>query len=701
MKNRTARRVFTGLLCCVLTTNAADIELEKRVDELVAQMTLQEKLDMIHGDGFNISPVNRLGINAVNMSDASMGLRVTPWPAAKGFEYSTAFPASILLAATWNPDQAGVYATAVAEEFKARSMHVLLGPGVNIYRHPFCGRNYEYMGEDPFLASRMVVPYINAVSDVGVISTIKHFVANNSENERKSSNTVVSERALREIYFPAFEAAVKEAQVPAVMNAYNLVNGEYCGESSWLLKQVLREEWGFDGMVISDWKSIWNSDLSANSGVDIEMPGAQQTDVLIPETMKKLLAEGKTTEAEIDSKVKNMVRPCLRLGVYENDFTDPSLNKREEHALVALETAREGMVLLKNSEQALPLNPQGANVVVIGPTAAATPTTGGGSGGVTPENPVSIWNGIKPLFPGAELLEAFDADRVNAADAVVICVGLNTTLDLDPPNPKDKRDIAAEQAAFNERRNKVEGEGRDRGFYGLPEDQEALIQQCAAAGKKTIVLLTAGSGVGMPWIDQVDAVLHMFYPGANGSIAAAEIVAGKVNPSGKLPISIEKRAEDNASHGNHTLRWGSPKKSNQFAGIEPQFCFGHGLSYTSFEYSGLTVEEDDDHMVVSLTVTNSGSRDGKEVVQVYVHDAKSSVPRPPQELKGFKKVHLKAGESKKVSVVLNPRAFSFWDPETKRWMLEPGQFEIRVYASSRDIRGSPASSQARLIMFCI
>ena len=705
---------------CAEPDSAEREKVDREAKALVRQMTLDEKLDMIHGNGFNIASVPRLGIPPVNMSDASMGLRITPWPHCKGLEPSTAFPASVLLAATWDPETSYRYAKAVTEEFRARNIHVLLGPGINIYRNPLCGRSYEYMGEDPYLTSRLVVPYVKAVREVGCIPTVKHFVANNSEPRRKQANSVVSERALREIYFPAFKAAVEKGEALGIMSAYNLLNGVYCGESAWLLKDVLRDEWGFRGMVVSDWDSLWNSELAVGSGIDIEMPGAQQTFVMAPEKLKELLGEGKTTEAEIDSKVYHLVRSCLEMGLYATNWARPELNRRAEHAEVALRTAREGMTLLRNRSGLLPLEPEKVGkIVVIGPTAAKTPTTGGGSGGVWPEHPKSIWDGIREIYGDkAELLEAFDAEKIAKADAVIVCVGYNTGLKLkDPRKKKGPKSIAEEQAGFNEatqanwKLDNSEHEGADRTGFGLPKDQETLIGRCAEANSSVAVLYVAGGGIAMPWEKAVKSILWMGYPGQNGSLAAAEIVAGKTNPSGKLPFTIEKRLEDNAAFGRFHISWkdrenASPKMAGcrkywdlsyeegifvgyrhaDAAGIEPRFCFGHGLSYTTFKYGNMNLEKTKKGLKVSFDVTNAGKRAGAEVVQVYVGDPQCSVPRPPKELKGFEKVRLAPGETARVQLLLQRDAFSFWNPKTKAWTVESGRFDVLVGSSSRDIR---------------
>ncbi len=694
----------------------SDEQVEKEVRDLVSKMTLDEKLTMIHGQGFNIAPIERLGIPAINMSDASMGLRITPWPKVKGVEPSTAFPASVLLAATWNPQQAYDYAKAIAEEFRARDIHILLGPGINIYRYPLCGRNFEYMGEDPYLTSSMVVPYVEAVKEARVIPVVKHLVANNSENRRKNSNSVIDERTLREIYFPGFKAAVTKAHTPGIMNAYNLLNSVYCGEDRWLLKDVLRDEWGFNGMVISDWTSIWNSELAANSGVDIEMPGGQRLKVMGQEIMKKLLDEEKVTVEEIDEKVSNLIRPCIQLGLYDKDWHDKSLNKLEEHSKVALQTAREGITLLKNEKEVLPLDPKKVKkIVVIGPTAVKTPTTGGGSGGVRPENPVSIWDGIQDIYGNkAELLDTFDIQKVTDADAVIVCVGLNTDLVIRDFRPKTekKETVESEQASFNTRkkRGEIEGEGRDRSLFELPDEQNELIKKCAMANSDAVVMITAGGAVDMmPWIDNIKGIVWLYYPGQNGSQAAAEVIAGVINPSGKLPFTYDKRLEDNAAYGDFHLEWKDSKpkkragikdyqdvvyKEGIFLGyrhydiqnMQPLFPFGHGLSYTTFKYSNFKVNQNGESVTVSFTLKNSGKRAGAEVAQVYVGDIECTVPRPVKELKGFSKIYLESGEQKKVVVELDKSAFSFWHPEKKEWIVEPGEFKIHVGSSSLDIR---------------
>jgi beta-glucosidase len=518
---------------------------------------------------------------------------------------------------------------------------------------------------------------------------------------------VVSERALREIYFPAFKAAVQEAGCLGFMNSYNLVNGEYTGESRWLLDEVLRKEWGFKGLVMSDWNSLWNSDRAAQSGVDLEMPGGQQCFVLAPEKLKELLKKGTITQANIDEKVFNIVRTCLLLNLYDKNFLQPALNRLKEHQKVALETAREGIVLLKNEGNFLPLEEYAQKkIIVTGPTGIKTPTTGGGSGAVSAVDPIDLFTAIKAIYPNAEFMREFDAEKVKNADAVIVGVGNNFGLKIQA-----YASIEEEQDAFNKGAEEVEGEGRDRRTLELLPDQQELIKKCAELNPNTTVMIVAGGGVKMtPWIDQVKAVMWLFYPGENGSQAAAEIFAGIVNPSGKLPVSIERELKDNPAFENLGLSW-SPKATPKKAGIrdywdvnydedifvgyryyltqkvQPLFCFGYGLSYTQFKYDNLFVRKDKNGIAyVSLDVTNTGKRSGKEVVQLYIEDVQSSVPRPLRELKGFQKIFLAPGETKTVTFRLDSSAFAFWSPEKKEWTVEPGEFKICLGDSSEEIK---------------
>jgi beta-glucosidase len=689
------------------------LELNEAIEVILQEMSLDDKLNLIYGCGFHATDIKRLGIPPLNMSDASMGMRQTPWPKIKGMEPATAFPATIMLAATWSNELAFEYGNAVAEEFRGRGIQVLLGPGINIYRHPQCGRNFEYLGEDPYLVSEMVVPYIKGVQGVGVMAVVKHFAANNSENKRKNSNSVVDEKTLREIYLPGFEAAVKDGKVLGLMTAYNLLNGLYCGESSELIKDILRLEWGFDGLIMSDWDSIWHTENALKNGVDLEMPGDGQTNIFAPEKVKQCLLDGTITNDDIDFKVRNILKPCLILNLYDPDWIKPELNDKKKHRNIALRTAREGIVLLKNKDSLLPLNVEHSNnFVMLGPTAEYTPTSGTGSGAVLTEKQVNLADAFRDIFTEGTVLSEFDEKSVKNASAVIVCVGNNEGFRIrDHRTPGMKSSILEDQAFFNDPGFDREGEGHDRINFALSPKHNDLIDKCCALNDNVIVVFTSGGAVDMnSWIDKVKAVLWIFYPGEIGAKAAIEIIAGEINPSGKLPVTIEKNINDNSSNKNFNLDWDDNSNIKKCGirdyqdviyeegllvgyrhfdtnAIDPLFCFGHGLSYTEFEYSDLNISlSSDNNLDVSFYVKNIGNSFGAEIAQVYVRDIESTEVRPLKELKGFNKVFLEPNDKVCINITLNKRAFSFWSSKEKQWLMETGEFEILVGASSRDIR---------------
>ena len=687
-------------------------QLDEAVEEILQAMSFEDKNSLIFGRGFNAAAIESVGIPPLNMSDASMGMRQTPWPEVKGQEPATAFPATIMLSATWNEEIAYEYGKAVAEEFRARGIQVLLGPGINIYRHPQCGRNYEYLGEDPYLVSSLVVPYIKAVQEVGVMAVVKHFAANNSENKRKNSNSFIGEQALREIYLPGFEAAVTKGGVLGVMTGYNLLNGTYCGESKELIQDILRGEWGFEGLVMSDWVGIWNPEIALKYGVDLEMPGKGQTDVFSPETIQQYLSDGTVSIEDVDYKVKNIIRACLKLNLYNPDWSMPELNDKKKHSEIALQTAREGIVLLKNFDKILPLKPETCgDVIMLGPIAERTPTSGTGSGAVLPENVVNLADAFRANYPNGTVLSTFDTEAIKAASEVIVCVGNNEGFKpTDHRSPSIKSSIMEEQEFFNDVSYDREGEGHDRISFSLSPKHNELIAKCCSLNSNVVIIFTSGGAVDMSaWINNVKAVMWIFYPGEIGARAAIEILSGKVNPSGKLPVSIEKNIEDNSANKNFTLDWDDNSDMKQcgirnyqdvvyeeglFIGyrhfdshnVEPLFCFGHGLSYTEFDYSNLKALINGNEVEVSLDIQNTGDLSGSEIVQIYVSDLESSQIRPDKELKGFKKVYLEAGEKKTISLVLDERAFSFWSENEHKWGVEAGEFKVLIGSSSRDIR---------------
>lgn len=650
-----------------------------RAATILAGMTLDEKLAVISGiDNMYTKGVPRLGVRRIRMADASMGLRDEEIDA-------TAFPAFIGLAATWNRERALAYGEAVGEEFRAADIDVVLGPGVNLYRVHECGRNFEYLGEDPVLAATLVVPYIRGVQSRGVAATVKHFVANNTDWHRCVSNSVVDERTLRELYFLPFEAAVKDGDVRCLMTSYNLLGGAYAGENRWLLTDVLLGDWEFDGLVMSDWMGLWNAAPAIASGLHLEMPTA---DAFEPAVVRTMIEEGVVSESDIDARVARILELTARLEEVQLEVPNPRRAKSEEHAGVALEVAREGIVLLKNADRLLPLDASDGSIGVVGPLGDPTPTSGGGAAAVRAIDPVSIAGGIFAVAPDRTLLrveDGRDEERVLAdADVAVVCVGYT---------------------------GEREREGCDRPWE-LPSGDVELIKRASRTARRTIVVVVAGGGVEMTsWVDDVDAILHLWYPGEIGARALAEILFGEVNPSGKLPVSIERVHGDRSSVANYLPEgaelYDKPDFVSQdaapydityaegvFAGyrhldaleIEPLFAFGHGLSYTRFSYAELSIDERGDRLTVMFRVTNDGERDGMETAQVYARPPESLADSVPRRLVGFAKQAVGAGESVACAVDVPVRALAGWDTDAGEWRLQGGSWTLEVGASSRDVR---------------
>lgn len=645
----------------------------EKAESLLKEMTLDEKIILISGiDSMFTAGVPRLGVRRIRMADASMGLRDKDI-------LGTAFPATIALAATWNRGLSRQYGSAVGAEFRAAQIDVLLGPGVNIYRVPQCGRNFEYFGEDPALASALTAAYIQGAQSQGVAATVKHFAANNSDWHRCSSNSVVDDRTLREIYFPAFESAVREGGVLSLMTSYNLLNGEYTAESPKLIREIAMEEWGFDGLVMSDWEGTWSAEKSFQSGLHLEMPGGK---LWKTETIRELLAKGVIQESELDRKNRAILHWTFRIEKLQQS-APKGKGRCPAHAGIALEVARKGTVLLKNRDRLLPLKRSPGRIHIVGPCAHPTPTSGGGAAKVDTVNPRSVLGSFMDLAPDLEIIRS--ENGLESSDAVIVCVGFD---------------------------DKIEHEGSDRPFE-LPPEQEALIRRCLQANKNTVVVLFAGGAAGMEsWIDECPAVLHAWYPGEYGAQAVAEILLGLKNPCGKLPISIERRWRDSPAHENYLPEGGASYETPNYTSrlrpifdvryeegifvgyrhydrhdIAPLFPFGHGLSYTSFAYSDLKLEPAGNGSVdISFHLENTGIWAGEEIAQVYVSDLDASVCRPLRELKEFVPVPLESGEGREVKITLNRRAFSFYDVNQKKWLLEPGEFRIEIASSSRDIR---------------
>jgi beta-glucosidase len=678
---------------------------EKRVEDLLARLTTEEKLEMLSGEGFVLKENRRLGIPTFLMSDASMGVRCVR---------STAYANGIGLAATWDADLAEQVGICLGRDSRARGVNFLLGPGMNLYRAPFCGRNFEYLGEDPVLAGEMAARFIQGIQSQGVCATAKHFVANEQEVDRLHLSSNVDERTLRELYLKPFQIVVEKG-VLAVMSSYNLINGIHASQNEWLLSEILKKEWGFKGVVMSDWDSCYDAMGMANGGLDIEMPDGKlfNSNNLVP-----LIEAGKISQATIDDKVRRQLRVAFTLGWLDRPQKDLSIPLDDPASdAMALRGARESITLLKNDHQLLPLDPAKVKkVVLLGRNADPAVMGGSGSALVEPLHSVSVYEGLRSALPsdatiiripwkrivnrnGTKVPEALDAngaegspaipaeylDEVKSADLVVVCTGFRQAPDF--------KYYDANPSEFDQ-----EGEGGDRP-YQLPPGQEETILAAAKLNPKTVVILNAGGSVATAnWINRVGTFLQAYYPGQNGGKAIAEILFGKVNPSGKLPFSWEKKWEDSAAYGNYpdyqTKPYHNTYKEGVFLGyrwfdkkgIAPLFPFGFGLSYTTFSLSGLEVKEGSGgSYTATATVKNVGARSGAEVVQLYITPPEGGEPRPLRELKGFTRTELAPGESKQVTISFNRKDLAYWNPKTKQWTVTPGTYEVLVGSSSEDL----------------
>lgn len=645
-------------------------EHRSRAAALVKEMTLEDKCSYIGGskDGFYIRPVERLGIPLIRMADGPQGVRNNT--------KSTLFACGVAAAASWNEDVAYEMGVALGQDSRARGVHILLGPGVNICRSPLCGRNFEYMGEDPYLASRSAVQYIKGVQSQGVMATVKHFALNNQETDRHHISSDADERTMNEIYFPAFKAAV-DAGVASVMSSYNLVNNVHSAENKWLLTDVLKDEWGFEGFVMSDWTSTYSTLGCVRSGLDLEMP---EGFCMNYETIRPLIETGVVREKDIDRKVETILANLIAYGFLDRPQLDTTIKEDNPYSReVAYRLSCESAVLLKN-DGALPLA-RGGSVVLMGPRADIIPC-GGGSGSVDPLYSISLYEGMKQLgedFPVTLVGDDWKSasKTLKDASAVVVSVGF------------DKN---------------TEKEDHDRTFT-LPEGQDEMIEFAVANNENVIVVVYSGGAIDMSrWHDKVSAIIMGWYPGQEGGLAIARMLAGEFSPSGRLPVTMEARLEDNPTYTNYYVEAPLTKRGHstlnvtygegvfvgyrgyEKSGVQPAYPFGHGLTYTTFEYSDLVVRPSGDGAEVLFTLSNTGSFDAAEVAQVYVGERQPCVARPAKELKGFEKIFVKAGESVHVKVHLPKSAFSFYDMDIHDWRVNPGVFDIRVGASVSDIR---------------
>ncbi len=652
------------------------------IDSIIQQMTLEEKAALCTGESmWTTTPVERLGVPRLTMSDGPHGVRRVPDSQAIGAPSlpATCFPTASCLASTWDVDLIRAVGQALGEEAAALGVDVLLGPGVNMKRTPLCGRNFEYYSEDPYLAGRMAVAFIDGLQSKGVGASLKHFAANNQEYQRFSINAVVDERTLREIYLPAFEMAVTQARPWTVMCAYNKLNGTYCSEHHELLVDILKNEWGFEGLVVSDWGAVHDRVKALRGGLDLEMPGPQphRTQAVI-----EAARAGALDEAVLDEAARRILNIVFKAAASRKGG---AFDKAAHHAL-ARQVAGEGMVLLKNNG-VLPLR-HPRRIAVIGRAAKEPHYQGGGSSRVNPTQ-VDI--------PFDEL------QKLAGASHLTYCAGYPTTPAFDQAlideavRASQAADVALIYAALP---GFKESEGYDRPDLDLTPQQVALIKAVSAAQPQTVVILNNGSAVTMSeWIDGVAAVLEAWMMGQAGGGAIADVLFGAVNPSGKLAETFPLKLADTPAHINFPGENGAVRYGEGlFIGYRYYdaketpvlFPFGHGLSYTTFAYSNprLSATEitDMDTLTVSVDVTNTGPVAGKEVAQVYVHDRQSSLRRPYKELKGFAKIALQPGETKTVTITLDFRAFAFYHPGYKQWVAEDGAFDILIGASAADIR---------------
>ena len=705
--------------------------IEERIDDALNRMTLDEKIAVIHAQSkFSAAGVPRLGFPDLWTDDGPHGVRPDvlwdEWrQAGQTNDSCVAFPALTCLAASFDPSLARIYGESLGEEALYRDKDMILGPGVNIFRTPLNGRNFEYMGEDPYLASRMVVPYIQGLQSKGVSACVKHYCLNNDEEYRHPVNVIVSDRALREIYLPAFEAAVKEGGTWGLMGAYNLYKNEHNCHNEILLNNILKGEWGYDGVVVSDWGGAHDTDQAVKNGLDLEF--GTWTDGLtmgktnayrsyfLADVYKKAILDGTYTTRELDEKVRRVLRLHFRTTMNRNKGVGFMCN--EAHYATARKVAVGGIVLLKNDNNLLPMDVKASKkILVVGENAVKMMTVGGGSSSLKVQREVSPLDGIRNLVASINPTAIVEYQRGYVGDVTGELDGVSTGQNLNESRSPEQLIADAVAAAadadyviFFGGLNKApyqDCEGNDRKTYDLPYDQDKVISALAKANSRLVVVGISGNSFAMPWKGEVNAIVQGWFLGSEAGNALADVLTGVANPSGKLPFTWTKTLNDVGAHALNTYpgtwregkdiideeyaegvfvgyRWTDKKK------ITPEFAFGHGLSYTTFELSSLRASGDlsgeNGTMTFTVNVKNTGSREGAEVVQLYVHDDKASVERPYKELKGFAKVSLKPGESKDVEISIDRRALSFWDETTNGWKVEPGKFTILVGNASDNL----------------
>ena len=736
MKMKLTARFYVSLSLAALTASCSQAPksegpvylddsqpIEARVEDALSRMTLEEKVKIIHAQSkFSSAGVPRLGIPELWTTDGPHGIRPEvlwdEWEQAGWTNDScVAFPALTCLAATWNEDMSALYGKSIGEEARFREKDILLGPGVNIYRTPLNGRNFEYMGEDPYLASRMVVPYVQEVQKNGVAVCVKHYALNNQEAKRHEYDAILSDRALYEIYLPAFKAAVQEGGAWSIMGAYNFYKGQHACHNEYLLNDILKGEWGFDGVVVSDWGGTHDTDQAITNGLDLEF--GTWTDGLVmgatngydayylADPYLKKLREGSASEDVLNDKVRRVLRLMFRTAM-NNDKPFGSLCS-PEHYDAARKIAGEGIVLLKNDNEVLPVDLASVKkIAVIGENAIKMMTVGGGSSSLKVQHECIPLEGIMAAVGDkAEVVY----ERGYVGDVSGNYNGVVTGQDLSESRSEEQLIADAVAAAKNadvvlffgglNKASHQDCEDSDRYHLELPYAQDKVIEALAEVNPNLAVVIISGNAVAMPWVDKVNAIVEGWYSGSQMGHAIADVLFGKVNPSGKLPFTFPVKLEDN---GAHALNAYDPQdltveyKEDIYVGyrwadkqqIKPLFAFGHGLSYTEFTYGDAKVSKNSvkagADVSVSVDVTNTGKVAGKEVVQLYIGDEQSRLERPVKELKGFSKIALEPGETKTVTFSIDPEKLMYFDDEKHEWVLEDGKFTAYVGSASDDIR---------------
>jgi len=699
--------------------------LDERVEDALSRMTLQEKVNMIHAQGkFSSAGVPRLGIPDLWMSDGPHGVRAeinwNDWGYSNRTNDSiTAFPALTALAATWNPDLSFAYGNALGEEALYREKDVMLGPGVNIYRTPLNGRNFEYMGEDPYLASVLVVPYIKGMQQNGVAASVKHFALNNQELWRGHIDVNLSDRALHEIYLPAFKSAVIDGDSWTIMGSYNKIRGQHACHNEMLLNKILKDDWGYKGVVVTDWGGAHDTREAALYGLDLEMGSYTNgltsesefttDDYYLANPYIEMLQKGELPMETIDDKARRMLRLNF-LTAMKRDKPFGSV-ATDEHYAVAEQIGNEGIVLLKNAPvgkkgpKLLPLNPDVKSILVVGDNATRDLMKGGGSSELKVKDNFTPLDGLRAIYGDkVRYAQGYRAGRPMYAHVEDIPQAVQDSLRAQAVAMAKDADVVIFIGGLN-KNHQQDCEAGDRQEYGLPFGQPQLIKELSAANPDLVVVLLSGNAVEMPWEKEVPAIIQGWYLGSMAGRSLANVISGKVSPSGKLPFSFPARLEDNGAHSFGAIaypgdsireeyledilvgyRWHDTKKIPAF------YPFGHGLSYTDFKYGKASASaktiSGDQNLTITIPVRNTGSVEGKEVVQLYIGDESASVLRPLKELKGFEKISLKPGEEKAVTFTVKPDDLKFYDDKTGSWRAEPGKFKAYIGSSSADIRAT-------------